>query len=388
MKRWARHGKLIIAGIGAIVTLLFTAAYFDVGTSLKTQLYYAERNPNCPPAGPCTLGPVVDQCHDGKDNDGDGHIDAEDWACSVLTFGGNTREEPDPPCQDGDDNDGDHQVDAEDLGCYDILNAAVLIRDQKATFGTVAEYTEFVKSWKHQLLQPHGRSEIVQVGFAGCIDGIDNDNDKLIDDNDPQCFDLVAARKKLVEWEIGGVSHFVNAMQSESLFRPGGGSGNGENGGAQCIDGKDNDDDSFTDDEDTDCFDNINVGEDRFTPFGQEKPRKTSCSDTVDNDQDGVADADDPDCRERKKKDGKYHPEWNAEKGYECSDGADNDGDGDTDTEDDNCYSGFGKNKTYKPKRSETAIVKRVVEGAKKIGSTGLGWGQKTLQELGLGKTL
>lgn len=58
--------------------------------------------------------PVAGDCNDGRDNDGDGLIDYDDFGC-IYTDGS---VEADPPqCSDGADNDMDGLIDLEDPGC-------------------------------------------------------------------------------------------------------------------------------------------------------------------------------------------------------------------------------------------------------------------------------
>jgi arylsulfate sulfotransferase len=70
-------------------------------------VYRAERIPDLyPPAGPAP------ECSDGRDNDGDGLIDAADPSCALAT--GNSETEP---CDDHLDNDGNGLVDMADPSC-------------------------------------------------------------------------------------------------------------------------------------------------------------------------------------------------------------------------------------------------------------------------------
>ena len=103
--------------------------------------------------------PVIDDCFDGLDNDGDGFIDDSDPGCA---HNDGLAEAPDPKiwlCDDGLDNDGDGLIDfPADPGC------AAREDDDES----------------HQL-NPQ------------CFDGIDNDGDGLIDyPSDPGCFSTLA----------------------------------------------------------------------------------------------------------------------------------------------------------------------------------------------------
>ncbi|MCF7844836.1 MAG: DUF4215 domain-containing protein [Kiritimatiellales bacterium] len=88
-----------------------------------------------------------------------------------------------------------------------------------------------------------------------CNDGVDNDEDGVIDDDDPGC-------------------------EEEKDNNEG-------DGTTQCQDGKDNDDDGFVDLVDPGCENKIDNDEFNVIP---------ECSDGKDNDDDGVIDDDDPGC--------------------------------------------------------------------------------------------
>jgi FtsP/CotA-like multicopper oxidase with cupredoxin domain len=105
-----------------------------------------------------------------------------------------------------------------------------------------------------------------------CNDGIDDDNDGLIDGADPDC---------------------------------GGGCTPTEPTEVTCNDGVDNDCDTFIDCADSDC---------------STEPTEVTCDDGIDNDCDGLTDGNDPDCGG-----GGCVPTHSKEKGPRCSDGIDND---------------------------------------------------------------
>ena len=112
--------------------------------------------------------------------------------------------------------------------------------------------------------------ELDRIGLtAGCADGIDNDQDGLIDQQDPQCYD-----------PLGGES----SEQGVSVLAMG-----------ACADGIDNDQDGLIDRLDLDCRLAAQSSED-----GAEAPdfdpAPTICGDGLDNDQDGLIDQQDPDC--------------------------------------------------------------------------------------------
>lgn len=64
------------------------------------------------------------ECTDGKDNDGDGLIDADDPGCQHADGNHDVTDDDESDattqCQDSLDNDGDGNIDAEDRGCQDI----------------------------------------------------------------------------------------------------------------------------------------------------------------------------------------------------------------------------------------------------------------------------
>jgi hypothetical protein len=87
-------------------------------------------------------------CIDGRDNDYDGFIDAQDSGCQLSE---NTLAE----CTDGIDNDGDTYIDAKDYSCWAVL-------------GLSAENT-----------------------VAACTDTVDNDGDGYIDAQDFDCTGVI-----------------------------------------------------------------------------------------------------------------------------------------------------------------------------------------------------
>jgi hypothetical protein len=97
-------------------------------------------------------------------------------------------------------------------------------------------------------------SEEGPPGDETCSDGIDNDGDGKIDQEDEDC------------------------QEPE-----------GPPGDPTCSDGIDNDGDGLTDEDDPDCQDG---------PGTEGPPGHPTCSDGIDNDEDGLIDLDDPDCQE------------------------------------------------------------------------------------------
>ncbi|RME78393.1 hypothetical protein D6774_01360, partial [Candidatus Woesearchaeota archaeon] len=136
------------------------------------------------------------------------------------------------------------------------------------------------------------RTNTSQDHIFQCSDGIDNDNDGLVDLSDPDCD---------------------------------GGNDDSEHTLAQCNDGVDNDGDGLVDLADPDC-DHLTDNDESST---------IECSDGIDNDQDGLVDLADPDCSSST--DDSEEPTVLSQ----CNDGIDNDGDGFTDIYDEDCSS-FG----------------------------------------------
>ncbi|MBJ93440.1 MAG: hypothetical protein CMP23_03095 [Rickettsiales bacterium] len=90
------------------------------------------------------------------------------------------------------------------------------------------------------------------ASFEDCADGVDNDDDQLIDCEDPDCLTFPGCAP----------------------------------GSEDCTDGEDNDGDQLTDCEDPDCRDHPDCSEDPIE----------LCDDGIDNDGDGLIDCDDSDC--------------------------------------------------------------------------------------------
>jgi endoglucanase len=104
--------------------------------------------------------PVLPQCGDGVDNDGDGLFDLEDPGCA----GAADDDEYDPPapasqCSDALDNDADGAVDLEDPGCEGPTD------------------------------DDEGSDTDLPAPIAQCADGLDNDQDGSVDLLDPGCTD-------------------------------------------------------------------------------------------------------------------------------------------------------------------------------------------------------
>lgn len=179
------------------------------------------RDPDCPP---CT-----EDCQDGDDNDGDGDVDCLDSDCKGTS---SCTED----CSDGKDNDMDGDTDCQDYDCQMELHCEELIcddeLDNEGDGDTDCEDDDcdedpFCDEALH------------------CADGVDNDVDGRVDCEDRDC------------------RADVNCPESF------------------CDDGVDNDADGLIDCEDADCM---------------ESCTELDCSDGNDNDKDGYRDCDDEDC--------------------------------------------------------------------------------------------
>ena len=152
------------------------------------------------------------------------------------------------------------------------------------------------------------------AGF-GCADGIDNDDNGLIDEKDPSCF---------YPWSVEG-----SFDQADDIAV-------GWVGIGQCNDHIDNDGDGFVDGLDPGCASSNDASEaDGFQPM-----TPGTCADGIDNDGDGDSDRDDIKCRwptDHESADNSLY----ADVSGICRDGVDNNGDGLIDDEDLACY---GKN--------------------------------------------
>ena len=125
-----------------------------------------------------SLGP---ECSDGLDNDGDGFIDGQDWACggpADLESGDSGTE-----CGNGIDDDGDGLVDEEDLGCENGWDASELGGASACNDGIDNDQDGNTDSF--EVCVP----DTLAFDLDPCADGIDNDGDGLSDEEDPGCVD-------------------------------------------------------------------------------------------------------------------------------------------------------------------------------------------------------
>jgi hypothetical protein len=130
----------------------------------------------------CGVSPP-DDCRDGRDNDGDGRIDAADPACAA----GGEGEAPDPAqCADGVDNDNDGRMDyPADPGCTAADDTDELDTDTACNNDLDDDGDLLIDSFDPGCTGPQDDDE---VNPALCGDGVDNDGDTRADwPTDPGC---------------------------------------------------------------------------------------------------------------------------------------------------------------------------------------------------------
>jgi len=156
-----------------------------------------------------------------------------------------------------------------------------------------------------------------------CSDGIDNDNDGLIDAADPSCH---------LDFDETNSSSYHPNIDDES-FTP---------SATQCSDGIDNDSDGFIDENDPNCHtDGDATNSSSYDPSRRnESGSLPACFNGIDDDGDGLVDLNDPGCSSATDNDETDENGGGGNGGtLQCSDGIDNDDDGFTDENDPNCHS-------------------------------------------------
>lgn len=200
-------------------------------------------------------------------------------------------------------------------------------------------------------LEPAASAGCVTARYSltwGCLDGLDNNGDGLIDADDPRCISPLAAEgeRSLTRLPVGACADgedndgdgFIDAADEGCISGLDGSEGGGVLPVAPdaplpaCADGLDNDEDGLTDLEDPDCA----------APQQEDESARPACADGLDNDADGLTDLDDPDCGDLL---------GQAEDGAvpSCFDGQDNDGDGAADLDDPACRSTAGTTELQAP---------------------------------------
>ncbi len=209
----------------------------------------------------------------------------------------------------------------------------------------------------------HGPDHMMCMTFENsinlCSDGIDNDNDGLVDCADDDCHELINClentliacndlfdndRDGLVDCYDPDCFQFIKCFERDEQCGDGiDNDGDGlvdcadnscsgsylceEKDAFTCLDGRDNDSDGLIDCEEPSCK--------KFLVCAEYSIE--ACSDGIDNDFDGLVDCADGDCQ-------KIYAQvcvWKEQSGDFCSDGLDNDGDGLIDCQDPDC--GFSK---------------------------------------------
>jgi hypothetical protein len=235
--------------------------------------------------------------------DGEGDIaitecDADDDDCEPPQSASNPAPPIETSCFDGVDGDGDGLSDEEDPDCFDCF---IIGKDLNTG---AAPSMQFVSG-------NGGGGCPVEPGPL-CDDGLDNDGDTLIDEEDPDC--------SLEGGTPFGLNCADGIDNDEDGLTDVEDPGCNEAGEEACSDGIDNDGDGLTDGDDPGC-----VVE---PPAIEGEGGVASCADGLDNDGDELVDGEDPDCQ---------GPTKGGEPTGLCSDGEDNDGDELTDEEDPDC---------------------------------------------------
>jgi len=272
--------------------------------------------------------PVVTQCSDSTDNDGDSRFDIDDPACHTDRNALNPdsyypyyNSENDPECSNNTDDDGDSKNDDLDPGCH----------------------------WDFNVANPNSYDPFDNNEFdvAECSDNIDNDLDGRVDEDDPACHTgrlLVNPYDPTVNDESdtqcsdlinnGDADGLIDAADpachtGRLLVNPYNPTVNDESD-PQCSDSIDNADpeDTLADDNDAGCHsDAVSSNPSSYDP-NDTNETNTQCSNGVDDDLDGLIDTADRSCA---------NPADNDEANpQQCSDGFDNDSDGLTDWPADN----------------------------------------------------
>lgn len=202
-------------------------------------------------------------CSDKADNDGDGLIDSKDPGCYAKNpntgkyeYKPNKKSEegPNTECSDSKDNDGDGYIDSKDPDCW---------YTDSIKLGGTKDYSNDSPFYDWNPWDP---SESGARKYQ-CSDGKDNDDDGLVDAQDPGCLDDNGIWDPKKDSEI-----------------------NSDDGKPECSDGKDNDKDGYIDyPDDPGCTSKDDDSEnDNIT--------KPECSDGIDNDKDGKIDEADTSC--------------------------------------------------------------------------------------------
>jgi len=200
-----------------------------------------------------------EDCQDGKDNDGNGLGDCEEESCRLVDGACLRPENRYGLCMGFFDEDGDHVSDCRDPDCETLCA-------------------------ENEGLDPDT-----------CTDGVDNDNDGIVDCDEEACHDP---------------RHFEIPCPGPVEI---------------CDNNADDDGDLRVDCSDDDCAERCNT---------EEGLDARTCQDGIDNDHDGLVDCQEPACLRNSSALACARPERGT---VACSDGYDNDRDGLIDGEDDEC---------------------------------------------------
>ena len=225
-------------------------------------------------------------CVDGIDNNGDGLSDGLDEMCAQLNLEALNPECPTySECADGADNDEDGLIDDLDTDC--ALEEITSACQEQISSSDSMNSTETLATCILRGLRWEGPP-------PACDDGLDNDEDGLIDRADTGC---------LNERDV---------QEEESLER------------STCLDEIDNDDDGLIDLKDEDCIlPDRRDQRPQYPSEGIEFADLDPCLDGLDNDRDGLIDGQDPGCTDLL-----ASAHYAIERTPQCADQIDNDSDG------------------------------------------------------------
>lgn len=244
--------------------------------------------------------PLVEDCQDGVDNNGNGLTDCWDSACDCV----------EQDCTDGVDNDADERVDCADYDCKETCTEDCsdgIDNDQDGLLDCAdVDDCRYAQACEEDCQDGvdndlDGTLDCLDSDceesmdcLEDCLDGVDNDADTLVDCADPECSSQCP--EDCFDGQDNDADGLVDCADYECKGLP--------KCEEVCGDGLDNDQNGLTDCEDWVC-----------TRFCQE----TSCSDGVDEDSDGLLDCEDEDCWGREDcprvaqlfiRDGHYQGSW------------------------------------------------------------------------------
>lgn len=259
----------------------------------------------------------LDRCQDGSDNDGNGFTDCNDFSCSrsgspeAIAFCATLVENDLPGCSDGVDNDRDNFTDCEDFSCSDAARGATpaAVEFCASSMGEensleacsdgvdnddngFIDCNDFACTDTMRGATPEAIAycdELEEASLEECSNGLDDDGDGFAD-----CADFSCSRSEDVD-----VARACVTLTERSF--------------TLCTDGLDNDGNGFGDCQDFSCRSVIEAFVDHdasgdLVPNGfQRSPcqesvgampefARANCMDGRDNDDDGFVDCEDWDC--------------------------------------------------------------------------------------------